>query len=56
MSDGGKTKKLKLNQPLSSSQNGTPQGSRSASPAPNAGPSEGGSSAKGMRIVVCSRG
>ena len=54
MSDGGKTKKLKLNPPQVSSQHGTPQGSRSGSPAPlRADTPEGGTSAKGMQIIVC---
>jgi transcription initiation factor TFIIF subunit alpha len=56
MSDGGRTKKLKVNPPLASSRNGTPQGSRSVSPAPlSAGTPEGGPSVRGMRILVCSR-
>jgi hypothetical protein len=48
MSEGGKSKKLKLSPPAASSPNGTPQGSRSGSPTLlHASTSEAGATVKG---------
>jgi len=61
MSESGKSKKLKLNPPAASSQNGTPQGSRTGSPAPlaskgvtgsRASSPEGGTAVKGKFHLV----
>ncbi|KAL2215257.1 hypothetical protein M432DRAFT_144826 [Thermoascus aurantiacus ATCC 26904] len=61
MSESGKSKKLKLNPPAASSQNGTPQGSRTGSPAPlaskgvtgsRASSPEGGTAVKGQQTRV----
>lgn len=56
MSESGRNKKLKLNPPAAASQNGTPQGSRSGSPAPLGGKGVAGSRASSPECGAAMKG
>ncbi|KAL2001696.1 hypothetical protein VTN02DRAFT_1388 [Thermoascus thermophilus] len=56
MSESGRNKKLKLNPPAAASQNGTPQGSRSGSPAPLGGKGVAGSRASSPECGAALKG